>query len=233
MTKEKNEALTDIFLCVSVLFSTLQVFTGHNQSVTCGGFTPDGKTIVTSSLDGTVKVWNPKTGECKHTFSFQDLQSQWAEEGQAAPSPDEVGITCLDFSPDSSMVLCGGIDCSAHLINISNNRVLWKLGKKGNSAAGVGQVMPGASAAETTSFHVDSVETVAFHPSGQPLVATGSLDGRLIIWDANTSTPRLSCDHPRGVIRVQVRPFVCPIPTHNQALTSRVTPPPPHPSSFQ
>ena len=62
------------------------------------------------------------------------LQSQWAVEEQTPPSPDEVGITCLDFSPDSSMVLCGGIDCAAHLININNNRVLWKLGRKGNSA---------------------------------------------------------------------------------------------------
>ena len=34
------------------------------------------------------------------------------------------------------------------------------------------------------------------------LVATGSLDGSMIVWDVNTRTPRVACEHPRGVIKV-------------------------------
>ena len=43
-----------------------QVFTGHAGAVTCGGFTPDGKAVVTGGGEGdaSLRVWNPKTGEC-------------------------------------------------------------------------------------------------------------------------------------------------------------------------
>lgn len=39
-------------------------FSGHSDDVTCGNFTPDGKRIISGSADGTIKVWNPKSGEC-------------------------------------------------------------------------------------------------------------------------------------------------------------------------
>lgn len=44
----------------------LNMFSGHNQSVTCGDFTPDGKLICTGSDDASLIVWNPKTCESIH-----------------------------------------------------------------------------------------------------------------------------------------------------------------------
>ena len=46
----------------------MQVFSGHSGPVTCGGFSSDGKFVVTASVDGTAKVWNPKNGKCRHSF---------------------------------------------------------------------------------------------------------------------------------------------------------------------
>ena len=45
---------------------TLQVFSGHNGSVRCGGFTPDGKSLVTGGgeNDASLRLWNPKNGSC-------------------------------------------------------------------------------------------------------------------------------------------------------------------------
>ena len=45
-----------------------QVFAGHEGEVSCGVFTTDGTTIVSGSSDGTVRVWAPKKGVCKHVF---------------------------------------------------------------------------------------------------------------------------------------------------------------------
>ena len=42
---------------------------GHEAEVTCGGFTGSGKAVATASNDITLRVWNPKTGACMHTFS--------------------------------------------------------------------------------------------------------------------------------------------------------------------
>jgi WD40 repeat protein len=51
----------------------IQVFSGHSSAVTCGGFSPDGKKVVTGSQDATVRVWDPRTGQTVyllngHTF---------------------------------------------------------------------------------------------------------------------------------------------------------------------
>ncbi|MFM6367676.1 MAG: WD40 repeat domain-containing protein [Dolichospermum sp.] len=41
---------------------------GHNDAVTSVKVTPDGKKIVSSGWDRTVKVWDIETGECLTTF---------------------------------------------------------------------------------------------------------------------------------------------------------------------
>lgn len=159
----------------------MQVFTGHQAGVTCGGFTPNGKLVVSASLDGTARVWNPRTGECQHTFAFEAKPSQEGAGGEAADEGESGNaLVSLSFSHDSTMVMCGRVDGGAHVASLAASRVLFDM-----------------------SEHKDSVESVAFHPSGQPFVATGSLDGSLVVWDANTAAPRVTCAHPGGVIRVQ------------------------------
>jgi WD40 repeat protein len=50
---------------------------GHSDSVNCVAILPDGR-IISSSLDKTIKIWNPENGssntscECERTFEFHD-----------------------------------------------------------------------------------------------------------------------------------------------------------------
>jgi WD40 repeat protein len=46
----------------------MQVFAGHQGEVTCGAFSGNGKLVLTGSADGSIRVWNPKTGTCAFTF---------------------------------------------------------------------------------------------------------------------------------------------------------------------
>lgn len=39
-----------------------------HRLVTCGSFSQDGKTLVTGSEDGKVKIWDPKTGQTIRTI---------------------------------------------------------------------------------------------------------------------------------------------------------------------
>ena len=36
----------------------LAILTGHQRTVTCAGFSPDGNRLATGSMDGTVRIWN-------------------------------------------------------------------------------------------------------------------------------------------------------------------------------
>ena len=46
----------------------MQVFVGHEGGATAGCFTPDGRWVVTTGMDGTCRVWAPKTGAGRHVF---------------------------------------------------------------------------------------------------------------------------------------------------------------------
>lgn len=48
--------------------------------------------------------------------------------------------------------------------------------------------------------HTDSVEAVAFSRV-QPVAATGSMDGQLLVWDNSTLGVRSTCPH--GEVRAQ------------------------------
>lgn len=49
--------------------------TGHSGYITSMHFSPDGSRIATSSWDGTIKLWDPESGECLDTlYNEYDLQ---------------------------------------------------------------------------------------------------------------------------------------------------------------
>ena len=71
----------------------IQVFAGHDGGVSSGCFTKDGKVICSGGEDGSVRIWAPKTGQCRHVFE--------GHFGHAAM------VTCLVSSDDGDMILSG------------------------------------------------------------------------------------------------------------------------------
>lgn len=99
------------------------MFSGHSGPVTAGAFTPDGKHVVSVGGDNdcSLRVWNPKTGECVSTL-------------QGHPYHQE-GITCLGVHQDGSVVITGAQDGSVAVSNIHNSRVVASLQGEGGGAA--------------------------------------------------------------------------------------------------
>ncbi|XP_070569921.1 angio-associated migratory cell protein-like [Ptychodera flava] len=95
------------------------------------------------------------------------------------------GITSLDCHSDGSLLVSGSTDSTAKLLNSNTGKVI------ATFAAG-----PAASEDES-----NSVEAVAFCKS-QPLVAVGSLNGIVGLWDIPTQIQRNQCKHEAGIVRV-------------------------------
>lgn len=74
-------------------FDELHFQLGHDGLVSCGSFSHCGKFVCTAGEDGSVRIWLPKTGACKHVFDGHD-----SHQGP---------ITCLSVADD--MILTGNI----------------------------------------------------------------------------------------------------------------------------
>ena len=86
----------------------LQVFVGHENGVTAGSFTPDGKFVISAGQDGTVRIWAPKTGMSKHVFRLG------------------AGLTCLAVGggSDGQLAIAGGEDGNAHVVHVQGKKVV-------------------------------------------------------------------------------------------------------------
>ncbi|GAB4816441.1 hypothetical protein N2152v2_003487 [Parachlorella kessleri] len=171
----------------------MQVFSGHRGPVSCGGFTPDGKAVVTGGgeEDASLRVWNPKTGECSLTVQGHPYH--------------EAGVTCLDLHSDSTAAISGSEDGTAKVVNVHTGKVISTLNghEEGSSVEAVAfsRHLPLAvsagldgklivwdvatASARATCQHPEGVTRLALHPS-QPLVFTGCLDGAVRCWDLRT-----------------------------------------------
>jgi len=174
----------------------LQVFVGHQNDVTSGQFSPNGKYIITCGVDHTVKIWAPKTGLCKHTF-----------DDNFASAP----ITC--FTVKNELGLCGCEDGSLWILGLGpgSRRILDSFShcdKKENSVEAVAFYhgtdynwcatggsdgflkvwdLAGNSAhCRQTCNHDGAVITrLCWHPV-HPFIFTAASDGNVRIWNARS-----------------------------------------------
>jgi WD40 repeat protein len=171
----------------------------HESPVMAVAFSPDGKTVLTGCLDGTVRRADAATGRLlgppeKHQdpilcLAFSPRGDTYAAGGKAgglylhdAASGRVLGqlshrnaVLCLAFSPDGSKLLSGSADRFARLWDVAERRLA---------------IEPVA--------HADQVRAVAFHPAGHILL-TGCTDGKAYFWrtsDGKTYRPPLQHQEP-------------------------------------
>jgi len=77
------------------------VLRGHTADVNSAEFSPDGRLVVTSSDDGTARVWNAATGSTVQVFG-----------------PHQGRVTSARFSPDSTLIVTSAEDNTVHIWNV-------------------------------------------------------------------------------------------------------------------
>ncbi len=170
------------------LLATLR---GHTGAVRSVAFSPDGKTLVSGSMDHTVRLWNVAKRERRGVlppFKHGELDvalspdgsllavagreftaSVWsAASGQfrGLLTGHTKGVFCIAFSPDGSLLATGSDD---------NTVILWHVA----TARPRGRIVG----------HGNKVYAVAFSPDGS-LLASGAHDQPVRLWDVATGTLR-------------------------------------------
>ncbi|KAJ0499886.1 putative transcription factor WD40-like family [Helianthus annuus] len=138
----------------------LMSFSGHSSTVTCGDFTPDGKTICTGSDDASLRIWNPKTGENIHVVKGMNYATDHVHNTVVSSLASHTeSVECIALSPSTPWAATGGMD---------QKLIIWDLQH---------------SLARCTCEHEDGVACLTWL-GGSRYVATGCVDGRVRIWDS-------------------------------------------------
>ncbi len=176
-------------------------------------FSPDGRTAVTASLDGTARLWDALTGEplgapLRHeagvmqaafspdsrlviTASLDQTARIWEVEGgrpRGAPLRHRGPVRSVAFSPDGRTVLTGSNDGTAQIWEVASHRPL-----------------------DGPLRHEGWVQQVVFRPDGKVAITASQGDSTVRLWDLRTG--RVIGEpipyHPARLDSRAVRWFAC------------------------
>ncbi|PWI64590.1 hypothetical protein PCL_09520 [Purpureocillium lilacinum] len=139
--------------------SVITTLEGHGSSVSSVAFSPDGKLVASGSYDKTIKIWDAETGEVQRALAGH---GEW--------------VRSVALSPDGKLVASGSDDKTIKIWDTATGEAQRTLVGHGSSVRSVTFSPDG---------HGSSVSSVAFSPNGK-LVASGSYDKTIKIWDAET-----------------------------------------------
>jgi WD40 repeat protein len=83
-----------------------------HEPLSAAAFAPDGRTVLTASLDGTATLWDLTTGQARATLDA------------AAEDPDAGAVTAAGYSPDGRRVVTGHADRSVRIWDASSGEVI-------------------------------------------------------------------------------------------------------------
>jgi WD40 repeat protein len=171
---------------------------GHDRGVTSLVFSPDGKTLATSSWDLTIRLWDSMTGEPRGEIVTTEAV------GRLAFSPD--GKT-LAFGGENKVLTLWDVEGGSELARITGfkgpifaiafspdgRKIATGGGRDGRNGA-FGEVkfidaMTHEVLAELAG-HSRSIRALRFSHDGSTL-ATGGVDSTVRLWDVNSGTARL------------------------------------------
>ncbi|KAF3146798.1 hypothetical protein TWF569_006261 [Orbilia oligospora] len=148
----------------------IRVFRGHSGVVTAVVYSPDGKLLASASIDKTVRIWDPATGQqllqtSVATFSFwshfRTMSVTTGEQVQTSPKKSR-GCVSMALSPSGTELALGTADGRTEIWDTTTRQMIKVLCDCGTGS---------------------EISAVAYSPDGKVLASASPFDSTIRLWD--------------------------------------------------
>ncbi|KAF1985343.1 acetyl-CoA synthetase-like protein [Aulographum hederae CBS 113979] len=170
----------------------LQTYYQHTASCTQGSWSPDGSLLATVSEDESLCVWDIFGDAAAFTNGAQTVVSLT---GQDERFRVEGGLYSVAIAPNGAFVAVGGAEGQVRVVSLpilsGSSSTTGAKGAGAKSKAGGGGKQSAAKSGGSAAGQIlaslqaqgDSVETISFSSPPLTLMATGSVDGSIALFD--------------------------------------------------
>merc|ERR1719511_25195 len=166
-----------------------KIYMGNGEKVETAIILPDGKRISVAYADGSIKLFDLKTGEVLNNFVHYD-KSNNCDENDTLGTP----ITSLDVRSDGGgqILASGGVNGVTKIFNTSTGKTI------GNLLCESSNTQDSESDTPSTT----TVEDILFSSCDHNVLITGTLNGKVTIWDVSTHVSKHSINIGEGVVKM-------------------------------
>jgi len=151
----------------------VKVLRGHKQVVFALAFSADGKRLISGSADKTARIWDVDSGQLL-----------------AALKGHSAKINAVAFNKNGTRIVTAGDDETLRLWDAADGKLIAEMTEHTSIRKREN---------ENEQNRGGSVETAAFSPDNK-MIASGSKDGRVLFWDANTGAFLRQLANPGGMV---------------------------------
>ena len=176
----------------------LQAYYLHTESCTAGAWTPDGKLLATVSEDGSFYVYDVFRDAAAVGVTSTQSQAVVALTADDQRFAVEGGLYSVAIAPTGAFAVVGGAGGMIRVVGLPRLGTITSAGTPGTKGGGVKSKNSGgkrtggtetASAGQSGQIlaslqaQSDGVETLSFSPAPLTLLAAGSVDGSIVLFD--------------------------------------------------
>ncbi|TRY61942.1 hypothetical protein TCAL_03720 [Tigriopus californicus] len=159
-----------------------KIYSGHGERAESAKILPDGKRAIVGYGDGSMRLFDLKSGDVVHNLS-----------GNAGHS---ASVTSIAVRSDNNLIGTGGVDGSAKLFNTQSGKSIgtFMCGTHSNDPDGDEEI-----------DSKSTVESILFSKPEMNLMLTGTLEGTVNVWDLASQVSRQAFSVGTGITKMEWR----------------------------